>query len=107
VRQGLARVKESGPEFQLKSFFLKKQKLAQAEKLGLWALETTPLQKPADIGASELSLPQKYVASQRSKVFHRPDCVWAKKIAPHNLVEFSSRAKAIASGRRPCKACKP
>jgi len=48
-----------------------------------------------------------YVASKNSKVFHRPDCESAKKIAPGNLIGFKSREEAINSGRRPCKVCKP
>jgi len=49
----------------------------------------------------------KYVASSKSKVFHRPVCKWAKKITPKNLVGFKSREEAIKSGRRPCMSCRP
>jgi len=49
----------------------------------------------------------KYVASRNSKVFHRPDCKWAKKIKPGNLVGFKSREEAVESGRRPCRNCRP
>lgn len=49
----------------------------------------------------------KYVASVRSKVFHLPDCKWAARINPGNLIEFSSREEAIGSGRRPCRTCNP
>ena len=49
----------------------------------------------------------KYVASKKSKVFHRTDCSWAKRISPKNLVGYDSRAKAIKAGKRPCKLCKP
>jgi methylphosphotriester-DNA--protein-cysteine methyltransferase len=45
-------------------------------------------------------------AAQR-EVFHRPDCEWAKKINPQNLVGFKTREDAIKSGKRPCKVCKP
>jgi micrococcal nuclease len=48
-----------------------------------------------------------YVASKNSKVFHRPDCKWVKKISPKNLIGFKTREEAIRSGRRPCKTCKP
>ncbi len=48
-----------------------------------------------------------YVASVNSEVFHNPDCRWAKKISPRNLVGFKSREDAVESGRRPCKVCKP
>jgi hypothetical protein len=49
----------------------------------------------------------KYVASKNSKVFHKPDCRWAKRIKPANLVTYSTRDKAIEAGKRPCKFCKP
>ena len=49
----------------------------------------------------------KYVASKKSEVFHSPDCKWAKKISPKNLIGFKSREQALNSGRRPCKVCKP
>jgi len=49
----------------------------------------------------------KYVASKNSKVFHKPECRWAKRIKPENLVGYNSRDKAIKAGKRPCKLCKP
>ena len=49
----------------------------------------------------------KYVASKNSKVFHKPDCRWVKRIKPTNLVTYSTRAKAIEAGKRPCKTCRP
>lgn len=49
----------------------------------------------------------KYVASKNSKVFHKPECSWAKRISPKNLVGYSSRGEAIQAGKRPCKMCKP
>ena len=48
-----------------------------------------------------------YVASVNSEVFHQPNCKWAKKISPRNLVGFKTREDAIKSGHRPCKMCKP
>lgn len=49
----------------------------------------------------------KYVASKNSKVFHKPDCRWAKRIKPANLVGYNSRNEATEAGKRPCKMCKP
>ena len=49
----------------------------------------------------------KYVASKNSKVFHRSDCKWAKRIRPKNLIGFKSREGAVKSGRRPCRSCGP
>jgi len=49
----------------------------------------------------------KYIASKNSKVFHKPECGWVKRIAPKNLVGYASRQEAINAGKRPCKWCKP
>jgi hypothetical protein len=49
----------------------------------------------------------KYVASKNSKVFHKPDCIWVKRIKPENLVGYSSRDEAINADKRPCRQCKP
>jgi len=62
--------------------------------------QTTPLVKPT-------TATYKFVASKNSKVFHKPDCRWAKRIKPGNLVTYSTRNKAIEAGKRPCKFCKP
>ena len=48
-----------------------------------------------------------YVASKNSEVFHKPDCRWAKKISPKNLVGYDTKAEAIKAGKRPCRGCKP
>jgi len=49
----------------------------------------------------------KYVASKNSKVFHKPECSWAKKISPKNLVSYKGREEAIEDGKKPCRWCKP
>jgi hypothetical protein len=49
----------------------------------------------------------KFVASKNSNVFHRPDCSWAKRIKPENLVGYNSREEALKAGKRPCKRCNP
>jgi competence protein ComEC len=49
----------------------------------------------------------KYAASKKSEVFHYITCSYVSKIKPENLILFKTREEAIASGRRPCKKCKP
>jgi hypothetical protein len=49
----------------------------------------------------------KYAASKKSKVFQYINCSYEAKIKPENLILFKTREEAIASGRRPCKKCKP
>ena len=53
------------------------------------------------------SVEHKFVASKNSKVFHKADCQWAKRIKPKNLITYNTRAKATEAGKRPCKRCKP
>jgi len=48
-----------------------------------------------------------YVASKNSNIFHKPECSWAKRIKPENLVGYNSKDEAIKAGKRPCKRCKP
>ena len=49
----------------------------------------------------------KYAASKNSDVFHYFSCSYVASITPENLIRFKTREEAIASGRRPCKKCKP
>jgi hypothetical protein len=54
-----------------------------------------------------LAVDFKYVGSSQSNKYHYPDCKWAKKISPKNLVTFVSAQEALKSGYVPCKVCKP
>src|SRR6266540_2883674 len=47
------------------------------------------------------------VGSSQSNKYHRPDCVWAQKISPANLVTFKSPEEAQSRGYVPCKVCNP
>ena len=48
-----------------------------------------------------------YVASKNSKVFHRPGCSFVRRISEDNIVKFTSKEKALQTGRRACKTCSP
>jgi len=65
------------------------------------------LQRGPDKAAKPAVAEYKYVASKKSKVFHKPDCPFAKRIAANNLVGYKSRAEAIEAGKKPCSRCKP
>ena len=67
----------------------------------------TTQRQPSKPPAKQTVAKYKYVASKNSKVFHKPDCVWAKRIKPENLIGYNSRAEALKAGKRPCKRCKP
>jgi methylphosphotriester-DNA--protein-cysteine methyltransferase len=54
-----------------------------------------------------LAADYKYVGSKNSDKYHHPDCKWAEKISPKNLVTFKSAQEALEAGYVPCKVCKP
>jgi len=56
---------------------------------------------------TSLAADYKYVGSARSNKYHYPNCQWAFKIKPENLVKFRSAAEARAAGYVPCKVCNP
>jgi len=82
-----------------------KPKGAQAADANDITVVTAP--KSAKPVAKPAVAKYKFVASKNSKVFHKPECSWAKRISPKNLVTYSTRDKAIEAGKRPCKFCKP
>ena len=47
------------------------------------------------------------IGCRTTKIYCRPDCPAGKHAKPENLVYFSSRQEARASGYRACKVCKP
>jgi hypothetical protein len=49
----------------------------------------------------------KYVGSAKSNKYHYPNCEWALKIHPDNLVTFKSAKEALDAGYVPCKVCRP
>ncbi len=49
----------------------------------------------------------KYVGSAKSNKYHYPNCEWAQKINPDNLVKFKSAKEAQEAGYVPCKVCRP
>ena len=48
-----------------------------------------------------------FAASKKSEVFHNPDCEWAQKISPKNLVEYDTYKQAVTAGKRPAHCCNP
>ena len=62
-----------------------------------------PLQQTVTQPATEYQ----YIASKNRPTFHKPDCRWAKRISPENLVGYKTRDDAINAGKKPCKQCKP
>jgi len=45
--------------------------------------------------------------SKNSNKYHYPDCRWAQRTKPSNLIKFKSPEDAQKAGYVPCEACKP
>ncbi|MCE5318844.1 MAG: hypothetical protein LLG04_15970 [Parachlamydia sp.] len=54
-----------------------------------------------------LTFAAEFWGSKNSNKYHYPNCQWAQKIKPSNLVKFSSAEEAAKAGYVPCKVCKP
>jgi len=67
----------------------------------------TATEKQTKPAAKSAVAEYKYVASKNSNIFHKPECSWAKRIKPENLVGYNSKEEVIKAGKRPCKWCKP
>ena len=95
VRQGYAQASAYPPNVKYADMFRKLEKEARAQVRGLW---------------SSIDLAEKedyYIASKNSQVFHRPECLYADKIAGYNKVRYNSREEAVKAGKRGCSGCKP
>jgi hypothetical protein len=49
----------------------------------------------------------RFVASKQSKVFHKASCPHARRISPGNRICFATLEEMLATGRKPCKTCRP
>jgi len=48
-----------------------------------------------------------FVANRNSDLYHCPDCSWARKIKPINIIEFASAQEAETKNFLPCRSCNP
>ncbi|GIW72552.1 MAG: hypothetical protein KatS3mg102_2094 [Planctomycetota bacterium] len=46
-----------------------------------------------------------FLGTRTSRIVHRPDCVWAARIAPANRERFADLGRARAEGYRACRVC--
>ncbi len=78
VEEGYAKVYDKYNETTKYYFELKElEKKAQEEQLGVWSC----------VNIQNDCL---YVASKNSNIYHKPECKWAKRIKPENLICFHS-----------------
>jgi len=71
------------------------------------ALSNFSKQNPSDWESSTENTHTCLVANKNSDVFHRPDCNWAKKIKPKNMLTFSNVEEAKKQRFMPCRDCQP
>jgi len=81
--------------------------LGCALTLGVIRLVPRSAETQSPASARSVQPVEQYYASKVSMKYHRPDCEWARKIPPANLVIFASKQEAEAQGYKPCKVCKP
>jgi micrococcal nuclease len=66
---------------------------------------------PGDVSEDDKAEPRSQddllVGSITSKKYHLPDCRYAQKIKPENLISFQSIEDARDQGYLPCKVCNP
>jgi len=81
----------------------------ETEKSGETSGEASATEQkdPNAPAAKSAEAESKYVASRKSKIFHKAQCDWAKTIKPENLITYNDREDAIKAGKRPCTKCKP
>ncbi len=111
VAEGFAVILTIPPDVKHSEYFLGLQKEARQAGKGLWGIEvaeTTAVAPATETTQAETTQTSgKFVGSKKSDVYHYPDCQWAKKIKPENLITFNSVEEAKAKGYRPCKVCNP
>jgi micrococcal nuclease len=94
VSKGMAHVLLNKLNLKYQDLLVDCQRNAMKKKIGIWS---RPLK-----GNEKF-----YVGNRHSYRFHRPDCPFAREIAPKNAVRFNSLYDAFWAGYGPCKQCRP
>ena len=94
VRKGLANVLVKRPNLKYLDLLIHNQRLAMKENLGIWQKAVV---KPESY----------YIGSSKSYRFHRPECIFSRRIRSHHIVRFKSCRDAYWRGFSPCKRCNP
>ncbi|AVX40773.1 micrococcal nuclease (plasmid) [Carboxydocella thermautotrophica] len=99
---GYAQVMTIPPNVKYSDLFVKLQREARENNRGLWGIEINNSSSAAQKIAEDY-----FVGSIKSNKYHYPDCRWAKKILPGNLIKFDSPKDARKKGYEPCGVCNP
>jgi len=93
VKEGYARVYDKYSYDTRRYDELKEvEKIAINSKLGVW-------------NCTDAKADCAYISSTNSKIYHKSDCKWAKRIQPENLVCFKSLEEVENANLEPCKTC--
>ena len=92
LKHGLAWIMTTPPNNKYFSVFLKSQRQAISEKLGLWQRHI-------------VNTESSYTGNKQSFRFHRPDCPFGKSVSLKNQILFKTVQDAFWDGFSPCKEC--
>jgi micrococcal nuclease len=106
VADGYAQIMTIPPNVKHADYFRTLQRKAQTEGRGLWGRRAGPETQATAVTVEENGAVV-YWANTQSKKFHRPDCQWARRISPNNLLKSKDRQQLLQDGYHPCKACRP
>ncbi len=94
LKKGLAHVLLKEPNLRYKRLFVKIQREAMKNRLGIWSKPFKNEEKY-------------YIGNKRSFIFHRPNCAFGRRINPTNKIIFKDCYQAFWEGYSPCRRCKP
>lgn len=95
IKQGYALAYTVPPNVKYADEFVRLQRTARHQGLGLWS------------EARERTASDVYIGNSRTRVFHRPECPHAARLSPKHRVTFKSRNDALDANYHPCRRCKP
>lgn len=95
-----------GQNFEQKPLVIEKPGECPEKETGpAQASNLDPESKNNSFGANSAAKECAYLGSKNSNKYHLPNCQWAKRIKPENLVCFSSAKDAALKGYQPDKNC--
>ncbi|HPE20251.1 MAG TPA: thermonuclease family protein [Candidatus Mcinerneyibacteriales bacterium] len=94
LSRGLAHIYFVNKRERHREEFLLAQREAILLRRGLWKLKLVETE-------------HYYISSDKSHVFHRPRCRWARFIRYENIRFFFSKEDAYLEGLSPCRSCQP
>ncbi|MFH1075426.1 MAG: thermonuclease family protein [Pseudomonadota bacterium] len=94
IKQGCAHVLFVSPNTRRYDRLLNIQRSAIEQHKGMW-LKVLAIEKKDCVG------------TQHSRIFHRPECPFAKQITLQNEMKFKTKKDAFMRGYSPCRRCLP